>query len=459
MAEKQKTIKQEFGISGVGLHTGCKVNLRFKPAAQDAGIRFVRVDLPGRPAIKVDPSHIHIDTAIPRCTTIGLPACRTGRSACDSQAGRDQAVIHTVEHLMSVLCGLGLTNLTIEIDAIELPGLDGSGRDFLRAIKTAGIVEQEAAAPCFEIKEPLSVELNGCSIHVMPAKEFKISYVLDYDHPFLRSQFFSAVINEQTFEEGIAPSRTFCLEGEADELRKAGLGKGADYGNTLVVGDQGVIKNRVRFENEFARHKVLDFIGDLYLLGVPIRGHVFAFKSGHTLNIQLLQEICQQKERYQRKGRLFGYDLGGRREIDINGIMRILPHRYPFLLVDRIIELERGKKGVGIKNVTINDNFFQGHFPTRPVMPGVLMIEAMAQTAGVVILTHEAHRGKVAFFLSVDNVKFRKVVVPGDQLVMEVEVTRDRAKTVKTHAVAKVEGGIVAEADMIFSFTDASYLD
>ncbi len=443
MDEKQKTIKQEFGISGVGLHTGCKVNLRFKPAAQDTGIRFVRVDLPGRPDIKVDPSNIHIDTAIPRCTSIG----------------QDQVAIHTVEHLMSVLCGLGLTNLTIEIDAVELPGLDGSGRDFLRAVKKAGIVEQEAEMPCFEIKEPVGVELNGCSIYVMPAKEFKVSYALAYNHPFLRSQFFSTVVNERIFEEAIAPSRTFCLESEADELRKEGLGKGANYDNTLVVGDQGVIKNRVRFEDEFARHKVLDFIGDLYLLGAPIRGHVFAFKSGHTLNIQLLQKIYQQKEWYQKKGHFVEYEWGDKKEIDINGIMRILPHRYPFLLVDRVIEIEKGKKGVGIKNVTMNDIFFQGHFPTKPIMPGVLMIEAMAQTAGVVILTHEAHRGKVAFFLSVDDVKFRKVVVPGDQLVMEVEVVRDRAKTVKTHAVAKVEDEIAAEADMIFSFTDASYLD
>ena len=225
------------------------------------------------------------------------------------------------------------------------------------------------------------------------------------------------------------------------------------------MGDQGVIKNRVRFEDEFARHKVLDFIGDLYLLGAPIRGHVFAFKSGHTLNIQLLQKIYQQKEWYQKKGHFVEYEWGDKKEIDINGIMRILPHRYPFLLVDRVIEIEKGKKGVGIKNVTMNDIFFQGHFPTKPIMPGVLMIEAMAQTAGVVILTHEAHRGKVAFFLSVDDVKFRKVVVPGDQLVMEVEVVRDRAKTVKTHAVAKVEDEIAAEADMVFSFTDASYLD
>ncbi len=445
MVEQQKTIKQEFTLTGVGLHTGCKVNARCKPAPANSGISFVRVDLPDRPVIQVDSANIHIDTGIPRCTSIG----------------KGDVVIHTVEHLMSVLCGLGISNLTVEIDAFELPGLDGSGRDFLEAIKKAGIVEQNAPLEYFEISQPAGVELNGCSIYVVPAKEFKISYVLDYDNPVLKSQFFSATITPRLFEEAIAPARTFCLESEAEELRKNGLGQGANYDNTLVVGKNGVIKNTVRFPDEFVRHKVLDFIGDLYLLGAPIRGHVFAVKSGHTLNIQLLKKIQEQRQKYREKsaGVAAGFGLADRKEIDIDGIMRILPHRYPFLLVDRVIELERGKRGIGIKNVTINDSFFQGHFPARPVMPGVLMVEAMAQASGVVILTNEAHRGKVAFFLAVDKVKFRRVVVPGDQLVMEVEVIRDRPKTAQARAVAKVGDEIVAEAEMVFSFTDASYLD
>ena len=452
MIERQRTIKQEFALAGVGLHTGCKVNMRCKPAPADSGISFIRTDLPGRPVIQVDPANIHIDTGIPRCTSIG----------------KGEVVIHTVEHLMSVLCGLGVSNLMVEIDAFELPGLDGSGLDFLKAIKKAGIVEQDAPSPCFEIVEPTGVELNGCSIYVVPDKEFKISYVLDYDNPVLRSQFFSATITAQLFEEAIAPARTFCLESEAEELRKNGLGQGANYDNTLVVGKNGVIKNAVRFPDEFARHKVLDFIGDLYLLGVPIRGHVFAVKSGHTLNIQLLKKIQGQRQRHQKKttSAAAGLELavklpsgGDRKEVNSDGIMRILPHRYPFLLVDRVIEIDRGKKGIGLKNVTINDSFFQGHFPARPVMPGVLMVEAMAQTAGVVILTNEAHRGKVAFFLAIDKVKFRRVVVPGDQLVMEIEVIRDRPKTAQVRAIARVGDEIAAEAEMVFSFTDVSYLD
>ena len=440
---KQKTIKGECTFSGVGLHTGCDVNVTCKPAGENAGISFIRVDLDDQPEIKVDPLNIHIDTTMPRCTAIGT----------------NGVVIYTVEHFMSSLSGLGITNLIVEVDANELPGLDGSAIDFLNAIKKAGIVEQEAEAPYFEIKEPVGVEMNGCSIFMVPSKELKVSYTLDYDHPILRSQFFSAVIDGSTYEKEIAPCRTFCLESEAKELRSRGLGKGADYRNTLVVAEDGVRENKVRFSDEFTRHKVLDFIGDLYLLGVPIRGHVFAVKSGHTLNIELLKKILKQKEKYEKKNNAFVPVIEGKKEIDINGIMNILPHRYPFLLVDRVIEIEKGKKAVGIKNVTINEDFFQGHFPSRPVMPGVLMVEAMAQVAGVVILTSELHHGKVAFFMAVNNVKFRKVVSPGDQLVMEVEVVRDKSRTAQVRGQSKVNGEIVAEADMVFSFADSAFLD
>ena len=440
----QRTIKKEFEISGIGLHTGNQVRVVFKPAAENSGISFIRTDIPGHPVFKADLDNVLIDKKIPRCTSVG------------DGAG---VAIHTVEHLMSVLCGVGIDNLTLEISGDELPGLDGSGVDFLKAIKAAGIVDQDADRNYFDIKEPIALELNGASIFVTPANEFKVSYTLDYNHPVLKSQYFSRIVDQNTFEKEIAPCRTFCLYEEAQSLKKMGLGKGANYENTLVVDEHGVKENRLRFPDEFARHKVLDLMGDLYLLGMPIRGHVYAIKSGHTLNLALLKKIHQQKQKYQNRAYAPVYPPVGQREIDIKGIMNILPHRFPFLLVDRVIELERGKRAVGIKNVTINDNFFQGHFPSRPVMPGVLMIEAMAQTAGVTVLTNEEHHGKVAFFMAVDNVKFRRVVVPGDQLFLEVEVIRDRAKTAQIRAVAKVQGEIAAEADMMFSFTDASYLD
>ncbi|MCA9408293.1 MAG: UDP-3-O-[3-hydroxymyristoyl] N-acetylglucosamine deacetylase [Candidatus Omnitrophica bacterium] len=443
MKESQKTIEKEFVLSGVGLHTGDKVNIRCKPAELDSGINFIRVDLNHKPQIKANPENIIFNEPLPRCTTIG----------------KDDGVIHTVEHFMSALFGLGITNIMVEIDGRELPGLDGSGKEYVEALKKAGVKEQDGAVYPFELIEPIGVENNGSSIYMFPAKELKISYTLDYNHSFLKSQFFSSVIDSEVYQKQIAPCRTFCLESEANELKSKGLGKGANFSNTLVITENGVKENQMRFDDEFVRHKVLDFIGDLYLLGVPIRGHVFAVKSGHVLNIQLLKKIAKQLEKYKKKTTVEVVNISGNRVIGHDEIIKILPHRYPFLLVDKVIELEKGKRAIGIKNVTINESFFQGHFPTRAVMPGVLMVEAMAQTAGVVVLTNEIHKGKVAFFMAADKVKFRKVVTPGDQLVMEVEVVRDRSRTVQVKAQTKVGHDIVAEADMVFSYAGAEYLD
>lgn len=442
MKEKQKTIQKEFSLEGVGLHTGNRVKVHFKPADGNSGIRFVRVDLPEKPVIKAETSQVVFEGKLPRCTSIG-----NGR-----------AIIHTAEHLMSVLCGLGIDNLIVEINGNEIPGMDGSGIDFLNAIKKAGIKEQSDKKQYFEIKSPLWVERNGSSIFIVPASNFEVCYVLDYNHPVLRPQCFNVKVSPEVFEKEIAPCRTFCLESEAQELRKNGLGKGANYENTLVVTKSGVKNNTLRFDNEFVRHKILDFIGDLYLLGMPICGHVFCIKSGHTLNLELLKKITEQMKKYRLKKVSSADQFSDAKELDINGIMKVLPHRFPFLLVDRVLELQQGKRAVGIKNVTINDNFFQGHFPSRPVMPGVLMVEAMAQTGGVAVLTDRQHQGQLAFFLAADNVKFRKVVTPGDQLFIEVEVIKNKTKVAQIHANAKVDGEIVAEADMTFSFVDADYL-
>lgn len=440
--EKQRTIKSNVSLAGAGLHTGNAVKITLKPAADSEGITFVRTDLPGRPAIRADISSVVVDQDLGRCTAL--------RS--------NGATIYTVEHLMSVLSGLGIDNLTVEIDNNELPALDGSGKIFMEAVEKAGVQEQSSPRRYFEVKESIGVQGQDSCIYIGPADEFKISYTLDYAHPLLRSQFLSTRVDADIFRREIAPCRTFCLEKEAEELKSRGLGKGANYENTLVVGDKGVIKNQVRFKDEFARHKVLDIIGDLYLLGAPLRGQIFAVKSGHRLNFELLKKIHKQRTDYEKKGFMPQYDWGDKKQYDVQDIMKILPHRYPFLLVDRVVELEKGKRAIGIKNVTINDNFFEGHFPTRPVMPGVLMVEAMAQAAGVVVLTNEEHRGKLAFFMSADKVKFRKVVTPGDQLLMEVEVVSDKSRTAKICAQAKVGDEIVAEAEMLFSFTDASYL-
>lgn len=443
MSEKQKTIAKEFMLSGRGLHTGNAVTIVVKPAAENAGITFVRVDLPGAPRIQVGIDAIRPDAAVPRCTTIG-----TGN-----------VFVHTVEHLMSTLCGLGIDNLLIDIDANEVPGLDGSGLEFLQAIQKAGIVEQAAERPFITIKEPLVVSRNGALITITPDPEFKVSYLLDYQHPQLRTQFFCASLDREHFAREIAPCRTFCLEEEAVELRKNGLGLGANYENSLIIGKDGVINNRLRFPDEFARHKTLDLIGDLYLLGKPIRGNVVAVKSGHKLNLELLKRIHQQNEYYERNSFVPQTAIGDQTELDIHQIMKILPHRYPFLFVDRIVRLEKGKKAVGIKNVTMNDNFFPGHFPTRPVMPGVLMIEALAQTGGILVLTSEEHRGKVALFMAADKVKFRRLVVPGEQLELDVEILRDRARTTQLKGTARVNGEVAVEAEILISYLDVSFLE
>ncbi len=441
--ELQKTIKQELSIKGAGLHTGCRVTVRLKPSPENSGISFIRVDGRQQSVIKASYESILINSKIPRCTSIG----------------NGKVVIHTVEHLMSVLYGLGIDNAMIEIDGEELPGLDGSGLEFLRAIKKVGIIEQRAPRQYIEIKEPLVVHEGDSSIIIVPDQELKISYTLAYQHSYLNSQFFTATVNSITYEQDIAPSRTFCLEEEAQFLLSQGLGKGANYENTLVIGKNGVIQNQLRFKDEFARHKVLDLIGDIYLLGKPIRGYIFAIKSGHYLNIELLKKIWLHDQPSQKKSFIPEYALGDKKELDIHQIMKILPHRFPFLLVDRVIELEKAKRIVGIKNVTINDPFFAGHFPSRSIMPGVLIVEAIAQTAGILVLTDENHQGKVALFLGANNIKFRKLVGPGEQLIMTVEMTRDRSKTAILYGQAKVNGEVVAEVDLIFSFTNASFLD
>lgn len=443
MSERQKTIKQEVSLSGVGLHTGSRTTVRLKPAADNAGIQFRRTDIPGQPLIPMMPENIRSDIGVPRCTTIGL----------------GEALIHTVEHLMGVLSAMGVDNLLVEIDGNEVPGLDGSGIDFLNAIKKSGLVEQSSPREYIEIREPIGVAQQGSSIFIFPGDGLQVSYTLDYPHPLLKSQFFFATVTSEVFEREIAPCRTFCLEEEATALKAKGLGKGANNENTLVVGSSGVINNQVRFPNEFARHKVLDIIGDLYLLGKPLRGHVFAVKSGHSLNVALLKKVYKQKKDYIQRGSITAQDYAGKKELGIQHIMKLLPHRYPFLLVDRIVELDQCKRAVGIKNVTINDSFFAGHFPSRPVMPGVLMVEAMAQIGGVLLLTNEEHHGKVALFMAADKVKFRKLVVPGDQLHIEVEIIRERSKTVMLKGTARVNEDVVAEAEILLSFTDASFLD
>jgi len=442
---KQKTIKNPVILSGVGLHTGKTVHMTIKPADVNAGVSFVRVDLPGKLPVKVTASNAVMDEKVTRCTAIEYQGVR----------------IYTIEHLMAALSGLGIDNVTVEIDGEEIPGLDGSSLEFVKSFEQTGIIEQQADKYIFVIQEPIVVANKTSSIVIVPHDHFNVSYTLDYDHSSLRSQFFSQSIDPSSFSKELAAARTFCLESEAEEIKANGLAKGANYHNTLVMSSKGPLDNTLRFSDECARHKVLDIVGDLFLLGYPVQGAVFATKSGHALNRALVKKIEAQRQKYTTVALPSALPTAGPsgRVFNINEIMKILPHRYPFLLVDRVIEIDPGKKGIGIKNVTINDGFFQGHFPQKPVMPGVIMIEAMAQTAGVVVLTSGAHNGKVALFMSISDVKFRKVVYPGDQLLMEVEIIRDRERTAHVKGVGRVDGEVAIEADMMFSYTEAHYLN
>ncbi len=434
----QKTIQQPMSVEGIGLHTGHRARMTFKPLGPGMGVIFQRVDLPEKPMIKADIRSLLAVKKNPRRTTLAF----------------GDAEVQTIEHLLATFSGLGLDNILVEIDNNEVPGCDGSAREFVALLKKAGIVEQAAERRTFKVTSPLWAEDEDSSIVILPSSDFKISYVLDYAHAALGRQFFTAVFSPETFERDICPARTFCLEEEAEALIKGGMGKGANYDNTLVVGDKGVVKNTLRFDDEFVRHKVLDLVGDFYLLGMPIKGHIIAVKSGHTLNIRLVQKIQDQIDRQMGAAihAAQGDVPGG--AIDAMTIMKILPHRYPFLLVDRVISIEEGRRAVGIKNVTMNESFFQGHFPGRPVMPGVLIVEAMAQVGGVLMLSPRENRGKLAFFMAANNIKFRKPVVPGDQLVMEVEVGKIRSKTGSVVTRALVKEDVVAEAELMFALVE-----
>lgn len=438
--ELQKTIKNEASLSGIGIHTGDKTKVKFLPAAANTGITFVRVDLAQRPKVAANINNIIDVLQRPRRTSIG----------------QGDAEVQTIEHLMAALCGLGIDNLIVEVEGEELPGLDGSAKPYFDALKKCGIEEQNAPKKFLHIQQPVWIQDNGTSLVILPDENFRVSYTLNYNHPKIATQYANFIVTPEIFEKEIAPSRTFCLQAEADELQKEGLGKGANYENTLVVGEKGVINNNLRFDNEFVRHKISDLIGDLYLLGANIKGHAIAIRSGHPLNIKLLRRLKMQEEK-ARAGAITpsqSTPINTNCPMDINDIQRILPHRYPFLLIDRILELEEDKRAVGIKNVTINDEFFLGHFPGKPVMPGVLIIEAIAQVAGVLMLSKPGAQGKLAYFMSLDNVKFRKTVVPGDQLRLEVEVLKIKSKTGQARGQALVEGKVVAEADLMFSLVE-----
>ncbi|MBN2483538.1 MAG: UDP-3-O-[3-hydroxymyristoyl] N-acetylglucosamine deacetylase [Candidatus Omnitrophica bacterium] len=436
--ERQRTIQESAVLEGLGLHTGQKVKVELLPAPPNAGIIFIRKDIAPEVMIKADYYSMLDPVKFPRRTSIAH------QGVC----------VHTVEHLMAALNFLGIDNLYINIWGEEVPGMDGSAKLFVESLRNAKIVEQEPSRQYVTVKEPLWVEEGNSSLVIFPAPYMRVSYTLQYNNPLINTEYVDLTLNG-TCDESIYQARTFCLQEEVQPLLDMGLGKGSTYENTLVISEKEIVKNKIRVTNEFVKHKVMDLLGDLYLAG-PIKGHIIAIKSGHNLNIRLVKKIKE----YQKKassggiGSIAGY-VATEKELSIGEIMKVLPHRYPFLLIDRIISMEPGKRAIGIKNVTVNDYFFQGHFPQRPVMPGVLIIEAMAQVGGVLMLANEENKGKLAYFMAADDVKFRKTVEPGDQLVIEVNCGRIKSKTGTVYTKAFVDNKAVAEATLMFALVDS----
>ena len=464
MPEYQRTIAKPVHFSGVGLHTGLKSRVTFRPAPVNHGIRFVRTDLENSPEII---PHISNVVDLNRGTSIEQNGVR----------------IHTVEHVLSAISGLQIDNVYVELTNKEPPVGDGSAKPFVNVLQKAGYVEQSEIRKYFRVDEPITITQpnRNAEIVVLPSEEFRITFLVDYENPAIGKKYTSMYSLEKEFVKEFAPARTFCFLHEVEELHKAGLIRGGNLSNAIVVVDRKLeskdikslkkllgIKGKVtvpesgilngkklRFENEPVRHKTLDLIGDLALLGMPIKAHILAARSGHLTNVMLVKRLSKILEKREITKKFQSKKKSG--EIfDIQAIEKILPHRYPLLLVDRVLDITPGKNISAIKNVTRNEPFFNGHFPNQPVMPGVLIVEALAQAGGILMLYEmENPLDKLIYFTGIDNVKFRKPVTPGDQIRLEVELTKVFKTTCKMKGKAYVDDKVVASAEMTAVIMDS----
>jgi len=446
---EQQTIKNPASFSGVGLHSGNRVNMTFLPAPAGSGLRFRRVDLEGRPEIEARVENV-IETT--RSTTLGKGNVR----------------IHTVEHVLAAFAGCGVDNAFIELDANEPPVGDGSAREYCRLLQSAGLVSQDARREVFELKQPLELQSGEALLNLFPHDGFKVTCT-SADKRGRFTQFLSLEINPATWEKELSHARTFGFFDEIEFLIKNGLIKGGSLENAVVIREDAVLTTEpLRYADEFVRHKMLDIVGDFSLLGRPLRGHLVAVRPSHAANCEMVRLIEAQMRR-PIPVQTFGPPPVETKPtekpapppdpsldaclFDLPRIMELIPHRYPFLLVDRVAKIE-GDLIIAIKNVTMNEWYFQGHFPGHPIMPGVLQLEAIAQVAGVLMRSRGDEKPQLAYFMSAEEVKWRKPVFPGDTLVIEVRLLKVRAKIAKARGVCKVRGDIVSEAEVTFMLRD-----
>ncbi|HTJ77928.1 MAG TPA: bifunctional UDP-3-O-[3-hydroxymyristoyl] N-acetylglucosamine deacetylase/3-hydroxyacyl-ACP dehydratase [Rariglobus sp.] len=441
---KQRTLARAVSIQGSGLHTGNAVTVTFKPAPVDHGIIFKRIDLNGQPEVK---PRIELVGDLVRNTTV--------------QDGHTK--IHLVEHVLSALSGCGIDNILVEIDSSEPPIMDGSAKPFVNLILEGEPVEQDKDREYFVLEEPVSVAKGNSSIIALPCDELKITCTSTDDRG-IHTQHLTLTIDPDVYMTQVAASRTFTVYEDIEELLKLGKIKGGSLDCAVVIkGDKIISKEPLRFKDEFVRHKILDIIGDIVLLGMPLKAHIVATRPGHAINAELTKLLfakLEEKRKGPKKKPRPSKVLPTETELDIRRILDTLPHRYPFVMVDRVVEFIGEDELVAIKNVTINEPYFQGHFPGNPVMPGVLQLEAMAQAAGILMLRRGSSEGRTSFFMSADKVKFRKPVRPGDQIIINAKLTKSRGnKLAQAECNCTVDGTVVSSAELLFAIIDNSEID